>query len=83
MSDLKNVSDQDLPAELDRRATPIPPIPLDAPNWDDVKQTVIVGVERSCAEEYEDEDFKHYVYEAAMKAVYGPNYFKWRNAQKW
>jgi hypothetical protein len=75
---------------LDRRNTSnnypftlVKPAPLDVPNWDNVKRTVIAGVERSCAEGYEDEDFKHYVYEAAMIAIYGPDYFKWRNSQNW
>jgi hypothetical protein len=40
-------------------------------------------VERNTAEVeekgYEDDDFQHYVYEAAMEAVYGQGYWAWFN----
>ena len=37
----------------------------------------------SIANGYEDEDFRAYVYEAAMTAVYGDYYWQWRRAQRW
>lgn len=59
------------------------PKPIESPDWSAVKETVIEGVKRMCAEKYEDEDFAQYVYEAAMEAVYGPGYFTWRNSKDW
>lgn len=64
----------------DTRTTPIP---LASPDWQPLIETITSGLARSIKDGYEDEDFQYYVYEAAMTAVYGDNYFTWRNKQRW
>ncbi len=46
-------------------------------------QTVVHGVIESANEQYEDDDLQHYIYEAALTAVYGKAYWEWRRTQKW
>jgi hypothetical protein len=80
--DLSRLSDEELNSELERRKLTAPR-PLPVPDFTDLVKTVTDGVARSMAEGFEDDDFSQYVYESAMKAVYGPGYFLWRNRQKW
>lgn len=82
---LDSVSEADLVAEIDRRKKPAPTLPdrIRYPEWGPLMKMIQEGLEESIKEGYEDEDFKQYVYEGAMKAVYGEGYFQWRNAQKW
>lgn len=82
---LKDFSEEELQAELEAREKKRKLIisPLLDPNFDALVAMIKEGVARSAADEYESDDFQHYVYEAAMEAVYGPGYWKWRNAQNW
>lgn len=59
------------------------PEPLQCPDFSDLRKVVIDGVNEAHSEQYQDEDFKHYVYEAAMIAVYGKSFFTWRNSQRY
>ena len=56
---------------------------LPTPGFSDLIRIITAGVEASIEAGYEDDNFREYVYEAAMEAVYGKGYFPWRNAQKW
>lgn len=85
MAIIKDYSDEELQEELDRRAeakrklaVPIP-IPIDNPDWSKVKEMVVGEVNRINEEEYSDEDFEQYCFEAVMTTVFGPKFFDWYN----
>ena len=59
------------------------PTPLPNPDFSDLIKCIEFGTKRSIEDGYQDEDFPNYVYEAAMQAVYGKDYFTWRNSRKW
>lgn len=81
-SNLSAISDADLQAEIERRKRQNSlPKPLETPNFSDLVSTIETGVAQMVKDQYEDEDFKHWIYEAAMKAVYGRAYFEWRCKQ--
>lgn len=82
---LDNVSEADLLAEIERRKKRALPVPqtLPVPNWDPLIKMIEESLAESIKQGYENDDFQHYVYEMAMKAVYGDGYFPWRNAQRW
>jgi methionine salvage enolase-phosphatase E1 len=80
--DLRKVSKDQLLAEIQRREAEeqrsAAPRPVANPNFDDLRETVIRGVEETVESGYQDEDFKHYVYEAAVQAVYGKSFWEWK-----
>lgn len=82
---LDNLTDAQLQAELDRRKQPTASIPavVRNPDWSPLIRMVEDVTAESIKQGYQDDDFKHYIYEMVMKAIYGPDYFKWRNAQRW
>lgn len=85
MPDLKNISDADLEKEMARRQKQRVkvPTPLQSPDFTKLQAVIVQGVHTSIENEREDEDFEHYVYEAALEAVYGKNFWDWRNKQEW
>lgn len=82
---LQDLSDEDLEKELAARKAKRagPPTPLEKPDYSQLRQMIIGEITQACENCYQDDDFEHYVYEEAMKAVYGPDIFTWLNAQKW
>lgn len=82
---LKDASDDALKAELKRREKKLPPAPepLKKPDFSALVKMIAEETERAKTEDdyYEDDDFQHYVYEAAMEAVYGPAYWPWKNSR--
>lgn len=85
VSDIYNATDAELQAELERRK-PFPPLiqPLPSPDFSGLQQMITDETVRSTEKDYyERDDFKHYVYEAAMEAVYGKAYWIWRRQQRW
>jgi Holliday junction resolvase RusA-like endonuclease len=78
-------SDEDLIHELERRkkARNAPPTPVPNPDFSNLVKTIVDCLEESIRDQYEVKDFEQYVYEEAMKAVYGPDFFEWRNKQSW
>ena len=82
---VKDASDEELERELARRKekAAVPPQPLASPDFSKLRAVIIESVAEHVRVEMEDKDFKHYVYEAALTAVYGEAYWPWRNAQKW
>lgn len=77
------LTDAQLEAELERRKQKREeeerPKPVVNPDWSKLIRTcddVIKECERG---EHEDSDLPHYVYEEAMRAIYGPDVFKWMN----
>jgi len=82
---LRSVSTADLQTELEsrkRQASMSPPVKPN-PDFGPLIKTVTDGVAESIKTGYEDDDFKHYVYEAAMTAIYGKEYWDWRRLQNW
>lgn len=76
--DLHDVSSAALRAELARRkADAKRPKPLPKPDFVLLVRTITEGVEQAIADRYLDEDFKSRVYEAAMDAVYGDEFWYW------
>lgn len=84
MADIKELSIDELRSELQRReAEPPEPPPevLTEPDWKPLIQCITEGVEQSVRDGYEDDNFQHYVYEAALVAVFGHGYWRWRRSQ--
>lgn len=87
--DLSTITDEELGRELARRAELFAkqqrniPTPLPSNDFLPLKTMIIEGTARSLKDGYENDDFAHYVYEAALEAVYGKEYWNWRNKQKW
>lgn len=80
--DLTKVSTEELEAELARRQSlQGVPEPLENPDFSELIECVKNGVQEMINKQYEDDDFSHFVYEAAMEAVYGKGFFDWRNKQ--
>jgi hypothetical protein len=85
VSDIKDVSDEDLAAEVARRKAisySERPLKRTIPKLDGLLSTIDSGIDLQIAEQAEDDDFVHYVYEAAMEAVF-EDYFKWHNSRPW
>lgn len=84
-SNLKSVSDVELEQELARRkadaARAIPPAPLPNPDFTGLREMIVKGIEFFAENGYDSKDFQHYVYEEALTAVYGRDFWKWRNAR--
>ncbi len=60
-----------------------PPDEVAYKNFHQLVLTIREGTAQSLKDGYEREDFKHYVYEAAMEAVYGKEYWDWHKKQNW
>ena len=86
-SNLRGVSDTELEQELARRkaeadaARAIPPVTLPNPDFTGLREMIVNGIEFFAENGYDSKDFQHYVYEEALTAVYGQNFWKWRNAR--
>lgn len=85
MHDLSQHSLGEIQAELQRREemANAPPTPLENPDFSKLIQVVTDGIATAAKEKYMDDDFREYIFEEVFKAIYGPNYWKWRNNQKW
>ena len=82
---LEKVSTEELEKELEQRRTKQSscPTPLENPDFMYLKQTVVNAIETAVKEGYFDSDFKVYIYEAAVEAIYGKDFWEWRRAQPW
>lgn len=84
--ELKDYSLDALRGEVEKREREDelpPPKPNAKPDFSVVIETVTKGIETAIAENYQDGDFKHHVYEAVMEAIYGKGFWAWHNKQKW
>ena len=83
MKQLKDATDKELEAELAARKKAREagdrPVALAQPDWKPVLKMAADHMKAIESNGREDEDFDHYLYEAAMTAIYGPNVFKWIN----
>lgn len=64
--------------------TPSVPQPLANPDFSKVQKMVIEHVAGYADSDNcrDDEDDTHYLFEAAVEAIYGPNIWKWINKQR-
>lgn len=79
--DFKDATDEQLAAEVSRRGIKIllaPPGELSKIDFAGLLKTVRSGVLQAVQDGYEDDDLQHYIYEAAIEAVYGPGYWNWK-----
>lgn len=85
MKTLDGATDDELKAELERRKKieRSPPAPLPNPDFSGLRQMIIEMVANAAVSQCMDEDADHYVYEAAIEAVYGKSFWAWRNKQRW
>ncbi len=60
-----------------------PPPPLVAPDFFPLKAMILDGTSEALRDGWWPKDFKQYVYEQAMEAVFGPKFFEWKNEQRW
>jgi len=85
MTDLRNVPDELLEAELARRKAKAneptgaiePPTPLGTPYWGRLIEYCLSGIDEAARVGYIDKNFDHWVYEAALEAVFGPEIWTW------
>lgn len=79
---LKDVSTEDLQAELQRReeAAALRPPPVDKPNWQPLHVMLAEYAAWCDSDDYhEDNDWAHHIYEKAVETVYGTAFFDWIN----
>lgn len=84
MADITQASEAELLAELERRkkaAQGIPPEPKENPDFSRLTRLILENVTEMVSAEYEEGDMAQYIYEAALEAVYGKEYWDWRNKQ--
>lgn len=79
---LRNVSLDELEKEIKRRKKQerLPPPMAVAPDYDSIRECVENINKEMIEQNYNDEDNKHWIYEAVIKALYGDNadkYFNW------
>ena len=81
--DLRQCDIEDLIAELERREKEREekerPKPVANPDWSHVQQLCEENIEHLAAHGYEPKDMDHYIYEAAIEAVFGKNVWVWIN----
>lgn len=87
MAELSSASPEELRAEMARReaaaAIPVPEAkPLAEIDWSAVHSAATELVRFAVQDGYFDEDAPNYVYEAAMEAVFGKEFWTWRNARR-
>ena len=80
MSDLQNFSKEELQEELERREKTVlsKPIPFINPDFRQVHK-LCIGYVNQVASGEDDEDLTHYIFEAAVTAVYGEKVWDYIN----
>lgn len=78
---IDDFTEEELKKELERRKKKktSPPKPKANPDWSQLLQTMASGLEEMIKAEYEDSDLEAYVAEAAWEAVYGTEFWAWKN----
>ena len=79
MTDLSQLTDDELTTELERRTKAalgvLQPVPVAVPDWTSLISICKQHVIDKWNEGWVDDDSKHYIYEAALDAVFGPDIF--------
>lgn len=76
--DLSALTTDELTAELERRKKTLP-TPLANPDFTGLTRMIVEGIREVAETNYKNEDFDHYVFEAALEAVYGKTIWTWWN----
>lgn len=83
MKDIEQFSNAELLAELKRREyqaiDQAKPKAVADPDLSDLRQTCQAYIDAVAMRDYVDEDLPHWIFEAAMKAIYGKDVFNWIN----
>ena len=79
MTTLKDITDEELAAEIKRRAQAKRKIPnqLTPIDWTPVITYVSQGLEHIIKQGDEPSDFAYYISETVLAAIYGQDIFKW------
>ena len=82
---LNGVTNEELEEEMKRRKEEKkhPLAPLLVPDFKPLREMIIKGIQWAAKNKYMGDDFQHYVYEAAMEAVYGQGFWDWKAKQGW
>ncbi len=83
--DLSRVPDDALRAELERRRARRPPPPpgLPRPDFEPLRRMIVECVTEAHREGLWSKDWKRYVFEIAVAAVYGQAFWPWYNSVSW
>lgn len=84
MIHLSDISYELLEEELERRKNMVHlmqfiPAPIDYPDWSRVKELCAANLVEIVKEKRLSEDIREYIYETAMKVVYGEKIWDWIN----
>ena len=84
---LTDATDDELRAEIERRATQKQITPPDQVTTDAgfvaLRNMIIEIVSDACEHKYWTKDHKQYIYELAMQAVYGQGFWPWKKSINW
>lgn len=80
---LDSFSDKELKDELERRERTKPTAPpvLDNPNWKPLLDVCHDYLHELEVMGWADDDYKHYIYEAALDAIYGKDVWNFINGR--
>lgn len=85
MSDLQKLSDDELQAELSRRKDVQrrsgKPHMLQNPNYKILRSTCQEHIDQLYDKQWVNDDMSHYIFEAAMMALFGADVWDWINKQ--
>ena len=86
MNELKNISTEQLKMELEQRhkieKESAKPKQVESPDWTPLREICQEYIDCLDSKEYCDDDFDHYIYEVALRVLFGKNIFNWINEQK-
>ncbi len=84
---LMEATDDELRAEIERRDLAqkqiVPPRPVANPDFSALRSMIIDIVEDTCRDHCWPKDSKQYIYELAMKTVYGQTFWEWAGSVQW
>lgn len=77
----ENFTDEELKAELEKRTNPTPafPLPLAEPKFERLRALCVDYLTDLNKNGRVDDDYKYYIYEVALEAVYGKEVWKFIN----
>ena len=73
---LRALEDRKSKIDAARNARANPPQPQSVIPWQKLIEVCQYSIDQIAREGYNDEDTAHYIYEAALNAIYGPTIFK-------
>ena len=76
---IKKYTAEELQKELNRRENMAAPQPVEEPDLTKLKEAAAEYIEAVVDGTSVDSDLGHYIYEAAMEAIYGDEVFTWIN----